>query len=52
MAKSIPFKYRNKNFNGEVPRFGIKNTDADRKENKEDYLIFESGTQSEVLIQI
>ncbi len=30
----------------------IKNTDADGKENKEDYLIFENGIQNKVLIQI
>ena len=52
MAEPIPFKYGNKNSNANVSQFSIKNTDADGKENKEDYLIFENGTQNEVLIQI
>ncbi len=52
MAKPIPFKYGNKISNANIPQFSIKNTDADGKENKEDYLIFENGTQKEVLIQI
>ncbi len=52
MAKPIPFKYRNKNSNTNVSQFSIKNTDVDGKENKEDYLILENGTQNEVLIQI
>ena len=52
MAEPIPFKYGNKNSNGNIPQFSIKNTDAIGKENKEDYLIFENGTQNEVLIQI
>jgi hypothetical protein len=52
MAESIPFKYGNKNSNANVSQFSIKNTDTDGKENKEDYLIFENGTQNEVLIQI
>jgi hypothetical protein len=52
MAELIPFKYGNKNSNANIPQFSIKNTDVDGKENKEDYLIFENGTQNEVLIQI
>jgi hypothetical protein len=52
MAEPIPFKYGNKNSNANVSQFSIKKTDADGKENKEDYLIFEHGTQNEVLIQI
>jgi hypothetical protein len=52
MAEPIPFKYGNKNSNANIPQFSIKNTYADGKENKEDYLIFENGTQNEVLIQI
>ncbi len=52
MAEPIPFKYGNKNSNANVSQFSIKNTDVDGKENKEDYLIFENGTQNKVLIQI
>ncbi len=52
MAEPIPFKHGSKNSNANIPQFSIKNTDADGKENKEDYLIFENGTQNEVLIQI
>jgi hypothetical protein len=52
MAKPIPFMYENKNSNAKVSQFSIKNTDADGKKNKEDYLIFKNGTQNKVLIQI
>ncbi len=52
MAKPIPFKYGNKNSNAKVSQFSIKNSDADGKENKEDYLIFKNRTQNKVLIQI
>ncbi len=48
MAKPIPFKYGNKNSNANIPQFSIKNTDADRKENKEDYLILENGTHERI----
>ncbi len=44
MAEPIPFKYGKKNSNANIPQFSIKNTDADGKENKEDYLIFENRT--------
>ena len=48
MAEPIPFKYGNKNSNANIPQFSIKNTDADGKENKEDYLIFENGTHERI----
>ncbi len=48
MAEPISFKYGNKNSNANIPQFSIKNTDADGKENKEDYLIFENGTHERI----
>ena len=47
IAESIPFKYENKNSTN-LSQITIKCTDADGKENKEDYLIFENGTHERI----
>ena len=43
-AESIPFKFKSKSSN---ENFFTKWTDADGKVNKDDYLIFENGTQQD-----
>ncbi len=49
MAEQIPHKYSGHKNSTTISQMTIKCPDADRKENKEDYLIFESETQREVL---
>jgi hypothetical protein len=51
MAISIPFNFGSKSSNANVFPISTKWTDADGKENKEDYLIFENGTQDKGLTQ-
>ncbi len=51
MAKSIPFKYGNKNPNTNVPQITIKGTDVDGKENIGECPIFMNGTHKKVFIQ-